>query len=196
MDLVQKIGDGDGTAVEFFCTQYRQRLEFICAKRGVPWEDCRDIAQETLIAAVDHISHGRFRGESSLETWLIRILLNKATDFLRAQERQGALVPWSAPAGSRELAPEDQVPAGCSDPYLTMVIQDTLRSIPEEHRIILLLNSLEGYTTREIARIVGRSDGRVGAMLAEAKRMFRCSLRGSEEKSELRRLPEGEPPCH
>jgi RNA polymerase sigma factor (sigma-70 family) len=149
--------------------KYRQRLEFICAKRGVPWEDCRDIAQEALIAAVDHISHGRFRGESSLETWLIRILPNKIADFHRTQERQGALIPWSTPSNSTELAPEDQVPAGGSDPYLTMVVEDTLRGIPEEHGIILLLNSLEGYTTREIARIVGRSDGRVGAMLAEAK---------------------------
>jgi RNA polymerase sigma-70 factor (ECF subfamily) len=188
LELARKIAAGDEASVEVFCQKYRQRLEYFCVKRGIPFEDGRDLAQETLANAVQQMRLGRFRGEASPEFWLTRILLNRVADYWRAKGREGIRVPLQDCVDAEERGGVVCTSAPYQDPDLTLAIEETLRAIPDEHRVILLLNALEGYTTREIAKLLGRSEGRVGALLAEAKHMFRSITWNTEENLIRRRL--------
>ena len=188
MELARRIAEGDEAAVELFCQKYRRRLEYLCVKRGVPFEDSRDLAQEALATAVHQMRAGLFRGETSPESWLIRILLNRVADYWRARGREGIRVPLQDCVDAEEQGGVVCASLPYQDPDLTLAIEETLRAIPDEHRVILLLNALEGYTTREIAKLLGRSEGRVGALLAEAKHMFRSITWNTEENLIRRRL--------
>ena len=86
VDLWNRIIAGDEDAVELLCERYQARFEFICHRRGIPRDDCPDVALEALAAAAFQIRDGRFRQESSLETWLRRILQFKIADYWRRNQ--------------------------------------------------------------------------------------------------------------
>src|ERR1035441_10612658 len=173
VDLWDRIVAGDDDAVELLCERYQARFEFICHRRGVPRNDCPDVALEALAAAAFQIRDGRFRQESSLETWLRRILQFKIADYWRRKGREVASVAIEScdPGGKGA-----DVLVDARDPELPIAVEEALAALPDEHRLLLLLNAMEGYTTKEIAGLVGRSEGRGGALLAEAKDRFRLEV--------------------
>ena len=187
MDLWKRMASGDDEAVARFCDHYRSRIEFICYKRGVPRHDCPDLAQEVIAAAACQIQNGKFREESNLETWLMGILRNKIADYWRRKSRQVTCISLEVVSdGDGDC--HDAAAIVESEAELPIMVHQALATLPEEHRFLLMLSALEGYTAREIAPLVGRSEGRVGALIAEAKAMFRIAIRRSEENPGSKRL--------
>jgi RNA polymerase sigma factor (sigma-70 family) len=186
--LAALIEGRDDEAIAALDVKYRPRFEQIAARSGIPHADCADIAQEALAAALSQIRRGLFRGDSTLGTWLFTIVKGKIADYRRSNRRT-ALSARSEPAAGwlpdRPL--ESSHPAAQE---LRIVVRDALRAMPAEHRLILLLNQQGGLTIDDIAGRLGRSRGRVGALLAEAKRMFRESVRPGETSRRKKRLTE------
>ncbi len=177
--------DDDAAVVALDC-KYRPRFEQIAAKNGIPITDCPDVAQEALAAAASQIRRGLFRRDSTLGTWLFTILKGKIADYRRSHR----LVPMPSPIESDVVdRPSLSMSHGASQ-ELCIVVREVLGSLPPEHRLILLLNQQDGFTIDEIAMRLGRSRGRVGALLAEAKRMFRERMRPRETSRQIRRLTE------
>jgi RNA polymerase sigma factor (sigma-70 family) len=181
LTLTSAVAAGDESAEEIFAERFRDKLIFLAGKRGVPAVDCEDVADETLIAAIDQLRRGLFRGESSISTWLGRILTGKAADFWRKVAKGLRQVPLDGgeEATSRGLA--EALVSSHSDPLQRLLVQEILGRMPATHRRILLLNQNEGYTTKEIGKMVGWPPGSVGRVLAKAKAMFRDSVLGGEE---------------
>ena len=69
-----------------------------------------------------------------------------------------------------------------------MVAEEVLGSLPARHWLVLVLNVREGLKTREIAPLIGLSPGRTGAILTEAKEMFRQGVAAGEENPSRMRL--------
>jgi RNA polymerase sigma-70 factor (ECF subfamily) len=172
--LINAISTGDQHGIERFDSQYRRYLENLARASGVPAEDCEDVAQEALIAAIRTIERGRFRGECSLQTFLVAILRKKITDHRRKQRR----APDLRLDGGTDLIEVEAWDAGpptwAAD--IRLMTEQALQSMPDEHRLILLLNQAGGWKIREIAAMIGRPGGGVGRMLSEAKKMFRQRL--------------------
>jgi RNA polymerase sigma-70 factor (ECF subfamily) len=180
----------DDDAVSALDRKYRPRFEHIAAKDGVPPADCADVAQDALVAAIGQIRRGLFRGESTLGTWLFTILKGKIADYrrthrlVRASNREGSSDVPSQP----DLASDSLSQVATQE--LRLVVREALELLPPEHRLILLLNQQGGFTIDEIATYLDRSRGRVGALLADAKRMLRNHLRPNETSRQNKRLTE------
>jgi RNA polymerase sigma-70 factor, ECF subfamily len=170
-------------AADLLDLHYRSRFEHIAANAGVPRGDCPDVAQDALIAALGQIERGIFRGDSSIGTWLFTIVKGKIADYHRAHARANLQASDNA-----NVALADGVTSPSAE--VRVLVQDALRRLPSEHRAILLLNQQGGLTIEDIAHRLGRSRGRVGAMLAEAKPMFRDHARPSEKFEPRARLIE------
>src|SRR5271157_3485630 len=108
------IRQGDAQAVEAFVKKFRGRVEWLAGRYGVPTEDCQDIAQDVLAAAVDQIQRNLFRAECTLGTWLERIVRGKVIDFNRSPGRrpvQGARLDdrnAGGPAGALITQPKQE----------------------------------------------------------------------------------------
>ena len=100
----------------------------------MPSDDCADVAHETIATALDQLRRGMFRGDSSLKTWLVRILRGKVVDYWRRRGRDAALM---VPDGSVEIADAQDLR---EDPLTTARIQGILRSMRPTCRLTLLLN--------------------------------------------------------
>jgi len=116
-----------------------------------------DLVQETLLKAWR--SFHQFRDGTNARAWLFRILINAF--YGEGRKARGA--PSTAPL-------EDQFPAGAGSAMIERLeINQALDSLPLEHRTVLLLGVVEGFTCREVSEILSVPIGTVMSRLSRAR---------------------------
>lgn len=126
-----------------------------------------DLAQETFLAAFRHLS--RFRGESTLATWLVRIAVRQ---FLTDVRRR------------RPEPLEDRVEAAATDsvdPATRLDLDRGLTRIREEQRLALILTHEHGMTHAEVAELTGWPLGTVKTHATRGREALRAQLKGDED---------------
>ena len=187
--LVNRIINGDQEAAEQFERKYLPRFKSIAWHAGVPSQDCADVAQDVFLAAVSQMQRGLFRGDSSLATWLVRILWGKIADYRRAKGRwQGLVQPGSAGDSEEEKSLIESVASPEVDFEAVAAVRETLERMPAQLRMILLLNRTVGFTIHEISQGMGLTVGQVSSRLYKAEELFRHLITSGNDR---RLLPGG-----
>lgn len=156
-------------------------MVFGLAARLVGPADAEDVVQETFLRAWHGL--GRFRGESSLKTWLYAIALN------RARARHGTLARLRAvftPGAAREddpFASLDDAADPALSPEENAVLAERRRrlraalgTLPDEFRTAVVLRDLEGLSYEEVASVLGIPIGTVRSRLARGRALLREKL--------------------
>ncbi|HEY7511461.1 MAG TPA: RNA polymerase sigma factor [Vicinamibacteria bacterium] len=137
-----------------------------------------DAVQEAFATALQRI--GDFRGESSLGTWLHRIVYNKSIDLLRHRGRQAPLPDDDAPADDDRLA---EVPAWSRPPDQILYGEETRRALDAalerltpQQRAVFTLREMEGLPTDEVAAMMELEPGAVRVHLHRARLRLRALL--------------------
>lgn len=120
-------------------------------------EDVADALQETILACYEKLD--TLRQPEYFKTWMIRILINKCKDILR-QNRPAELLEQEA----RQDAPGDS--------YAEVEFMELLCSIDEKYRTVLILYYVEGFHTREIAKLLELNEHTVKSRLSRARKLF------------------------
>ena len=154
--LVEKVQKGDQQAFNLLVIKYQHKVASLVS-HYVPQADVPDVAQESFIKAYRAI--GSFRGDSAFYTWLYRIAVNTAKNYLVAQDRR-------PPASDLEASDaENFESAGAlkeiSNPEnlmlsdeLKRVVFRTIESLPEDLRMAITLRELDGLSYEEIAEVM------------------------------------------
>jgi RNA polymerase sigma-70 factor (ECF subfamily) len=204
-DLVARLRAGDEqtfAAVVDSWSGWMLRL----AREHVPTPSiAEEVVQETWLAVLEGID--RFRGESSLRTWVYRILSNQAK---RRGVRESRTVPFAS------LASEDDGPTvdptrfqGAGDPHpggwrqfpeewpdhvaLTREVHEivavALTTLPPRQRIVVALRDLDGHTAEEVCDVLGISPGNQRVLLHRGRAVVRAHLEryfdGTPSRSEV-----------
>jgi len=130
-----------------------------------------DMVQETFLTLPRAVA--RYRGHSSLRTFLVSIALNHARHHLRSAMRRRAahgLFETEPPPSSPN--PEDQARRG----QLAAALTRALDALPLEQRIAVVLCDVEERTSAEAAEIVGVPEGTIRTRTFHAKRKLREAL--------------------
>ncbi len=135
-------------------------------------EDAKDLSQETFIRAYRGI--GRFRGRSSLFTWLYRILLNSYKTSLRSKRRIPEMAGSGVPAASTNSSSSDSQVA--SDREAVDRVYKAISSLPHDQKMVIVMRCLEDMTYREIARVMRCSIGTVKSRIHYARLSLRRTL--------------------
>ena len=122
--------------------------------------DAEDAVQEAFVKA--YRSYSSFRGESSVGTWLCRIVINVCYDQLRKRQRETQLT----------VEPERSSPSSS----MRVALEDALRRINPKHRMVFLLYEAEGLKHAEIADVLDIPEGTSKAWLFEAKKELKRML--------------------
>jgi RNA polymerase sigma-70 factor, ECF subfamily len=104
-----------------------------------------DVTQEAILSAIDALD--RFDEGRPLEPWLHRIVVNKATDWLRRQARAPRLV--ADPDGFRTMEIEQDLPHALAGDVL-----DGIRRLRPEYRVAIVLRYVLDYTPAEIGQVL------------------------------------------
>ncbi|MBQ4575555.1 MAG: sigma-70 family RNA polymerase sigma factor [Clostridia bacterium] len=138
-------------------------------------EDAYDVSQEVFIKAWRSL--GSFRGESKFSTWIYRITCNQIKDYIRAKSRHAA-ISLSEYDSEEDTEKETDIPdtdrsVMPEEVYLRDELRDTVReaiaSMSEDHRQIIVLRDIEGYSYEEIAEMLGLGIGTVKSRINRAR---------------------------
>jgi RNA polymerase sigma-70 factor, ECF subfamily len=132
--------------------------------------EAEDALQEAFTRAHAALSRGRYQSGRGVEGWLYQITANAALDALKARRR------WWRRARP-EAAPEA---AAAGDALARLRLRELSRALgdlPPEQRAALILKEVEGLTSREVADILGCSEGAVEQRLLRARAALRERLR-------------------
>lgn len=151
--------------------EFVRRVE---ALRPTLYRDCRmqlsvaadreDAVQEAVLRAWK--KRGALRDEGRFEGWFIRILINVCHDIQRQRRR---VIPTEAPP---------ELPVAGEDPRLAG-LREALNALDEKQRLCVLLHYIEGYSVREVARMLGIGESAAKLRLMRGRRRLKEML--SEE---------------
>ena len=169
--LVERTRRGDQAAFGVLVRRYERKLIRVLARLVRDPEVARDLAQETFWRVYNRLD--RFDTGRRFGPWLLRVGVNVGLDHLR----RGRSEP---PPGSLERAHgEDGAPFDPPDPdprvraELAQEVQFILGQMPISYRTILVLRDLEGFSSSEVAAIVGRREATIRWRLSKAREKFR-----------------------
>ena len=175
-ELVKRSGEGNREAQRALYDRTSGRVYRLLLKMTASPDDAFDVAQETYLKAFTHI--GRFDGRSSIATWLYRVAVNEALQFLRRASRTRVKL--------HEVAPANGVPSDAERSTVRLDVNAALAELAPNERIILLLRYQEGLDYRAIAEVVGCPAGTVASRLNRARDALRELLRKSYAPAEER----------
>jgi RNA polymerase sigma-70 factor (ECF subfamily) len=176
--LVKRAQKNDLAAFEELVVLYQHKVYTLGVRLAGNHADAQDIAQEAFIKAYRAL--GSFRNEADFGTWLHRITVNAWLNFKRKDSgRQPlsldeTLVDESGSVMRREVAAPDGGPLQeLEEKEFRGLVRAALDNLTEEHRAVLVLREIEGYSYEETARMLGCSLGTVKSRLNRAREAMR-----------------------
>jgi RNA polymerase sigma-70 factor (ECF subfamily) len=170
--LVEHARRGDHQAFAVLVRRYERKLIRVLLRLVHEPEQARDLAQETFWRVYNRLD--RFDTSRRFGPWLFRVGINLALDWLRSARGS------APPAASIDRTDADgQAVFEISDPDprvradLAQEVHYVLGLMPVSYRTILVLRDLEGFSSSEVAAIVGRREATVRWRLAKAREKFR-----------------------
>lgn len=149
---------------------YTQALRIV----GNP-EDAAEVSQETYIRLLRVIR--QFRGESKFSTWLYRVTSNTAFTSLRKKKRRNpevsmAMEDWNLiPA-----APSADPAVTAEQHFLKEGLDGAIASLPQDHRVVVVMKDVYGLGFDEIARQLNITEGAARVRLFRARRRLKSLL--------------------
>jgi RNA polymerase sigma-70 factor (ECF subfamily) len=179
--LVEQARNGDDRAFATLVARYERALIRVLARLVHDEELARDLAQETFWKVYNRLD--RFDTARRFGPWLFRIGVNLTLDALRRHEPPvPASIDHSGVEGRQAFDLPDPDPRVRAE--LAQEVQFILEKIPVAYRTILVLRDLEGFSSAEVAAIVGRREATVRWRLAKARDLFREQW---ERRNDLKR---------
>ena len=171
-ELVKRVQKGDKGAFDLLVLKYEHKIVNLVMRYVRDPEQALDIAQEAFIKAYRALP--RFRGDSAFYTWLYRIAVNTAKNYLAAQRRRPTDIELDLQDpeqyGLHAKLKETDTPEAVA---LSQELQDTLEhaieALPDDLRTAIILRELDGMSYQEIAQTMDCPVGTVRSRIFRAR---------------------------
>ena len=168
--LIELVRSGDGAALEHITRCYSERLIRAGRRHCRTLAEADDAVQNALLSAATSL--GQFRGEGSLEGWLVRIVARACRRMSRGQKNDFSNHETDSVLVDSDASPE----AEAARHELGRILDAALLELRPEDRTILLLSEVEDFTAPEIAARLGLSAGAVRTRLTRLRERVRSAL--------------------
>lgn len=178
--LVERVQNGDKKAFDILVQKYQYRLTKLISRYVYDQSEVMDVAQEAFIKAYRALPS--FRGESAFYTWLYRIGVNTAKNYLVSQGRRPPSVDIDA-EDAGYLEGESELKEYATPEHLLVrdEIENTVRSaiekLPEDLRTAITLRELDGLSYEEIAERMSCPVGTVRSRIFRAREVINSKLK-------------------
>lgn len=172
LELVERAQRGDKRAFDLLVLKYQQKVAGVVSRYMRDQADILDVVQESFIKAYRALP--KFRGDSAFYTWLYRIAINTAKNYLVSQSRR-------PPGSDIEAELAEQLDAGerlkeraaPEDILMTQEVEEAIwaaiNSLPDELRTAITLREIDGMSYEEIAQAMDCPVGTVRSRIFRAR---------------------------
>ena len=175
-EVVQRVRAGDTALFEVLVRRYNQRLYRVARAIVRNDAEAEDVMQDAYVRAFAHLD--QFEARAPFAAWLTRIAVNNALARLRIQQRMQPLAEdggegkITMPADQHSMNPEEQT----SNAELGRILEETLLSLPEQYRTVVMLRDVEEMTTAETAEVLGLTEDNVKVRLHRGRAIMRGNI--------------------
>lgn len=171
-ELVERVKKGDKKAFDLLVIKYQNRIANLISRYVQDAAEVQDVTQEAFIKA--YRAMGSFRGDSAFYTWMYRIAINTAKNFLAAQNRR-------PPNSDLESETVEQMDIGVKlkehatperrvlEDEIARTIKQAMDELPEDLRTAIVLRELDGLSYEEIAKAMDCPIGTVRSRIFRAR---------------------------
>jgi RNA polymerase sigma-70 factor (ECF subfamily) len=179
--LVERAQRGDKKAFELLVAKYQRKLARLLSRFIRDPGEVEDVAQEAFIKAYRALPS--FRGDSAFYTWLYRIGINAAKNYLVAMGRRAPTTTEHDAEDAESFEDGDQLRDINTPENMLMskqvatVVNSAMNELPEELRTAITLREIEGLSYEEIAEIMNCPIGTVRSRIFRAREAIAEKLR-------------------
>jgi RNA polymerase sigma-70 factor (ECF subfamily) len=179
--LVEQVQRGDKHAFELLVAKYQRKIFRLLSRLIRDSAEIEDVAQEAFIKAYRALPN--FRGESAFYTWLYRIAINTAKNYLVAQGRRAPTTTETEIDEAENFDEGDQLrDVNTPDSMLLSkqvgeAVNRAIERLPEDLRTAIVLRELEGLSYEEIAETMNCPIGTVRSRIFRAREAIAEELR-------------------
>ena len=179
--LVDRAQRGDKQAFELLVAKYQRKLGRLLSRFIRDPAEVEDVAQEAFIKAYRALPS--FRGDSAFYTWLYRIGINTAKNYLVAMGRRAPTTTEFDSEEAENFDDGDQLrdvntpEAELMSKQIAATVNQTMEELPEELRTAITLREIEGMSYEDIAAVMNCPIGTVRSRIFRARETIAARLR-------------------
>ena len=171
-NLVLRVQQGDKSAYDLLVIKYQHRIIQLVNRYVKDPSEAQDVAQEAFIKAYRAL--GNFRGDSAFYTWLYRIAINTAKNYLVSRSRRYSDYQIDI-QDAEQVENAAQLKVMETPEYLLLndeivkVIKAAIEKLPEEMKVAIMLREFEGMSYEDIAQTMECPVGTVRSRIFRAR---------------------------
>ena len=179
-EIVARVQAGDKSAFNLLVTKYQHRVTKLVGRYIRDSAEVQDVTQEAFIKAYRALAN--FRGDSAFYTWLYRIAINTAKNFLVSQGRRPPNSDIDAETAEvldgaesmRENATPERI---LLRDEIAATVQKAISALPEDLRAAITLREIEGMSYEDIAQVMDCPIGTVRSRIFRAREAIDSELK-------------------
>jgi RNA polymerase sigma-70 factor (ECF subfamily) len=179
LELVKRVQRGDKAAFDLLVRKYQHKVANLISRYIHDAAEVQDVSQEAFIKAYRGLA--KFRGDSAFYTWLYRIAVNTAKNYLVSQGRRTPDYAVDAQDAEQYESGSALREYGNPERQLLMnelrgVVNDTIEQLPDELRTAITLRELEGMSYEEIASVMECPIGTIRSRIFRAREAIDAAI--------------------
>jgi len=180
-ELVLRAQRGDKRAFSMLVDKYQRKLARLLSRMVRDQSEIEDIVQDTFIKAYRALPN--FRGDSAFYTWLYRIGINTAKNYLVSLKRRPSVSTGIELEDAENFEDGDELrtmetpESSLMTKQIAQTVNDTVAGLPEELRTAITLREIEGLSYEEIAQVMNCPVGTVRSRIFRAREAIAQRLR-------------------
>ncbi|SHF12049.1 MULTISPECIES: sigma-70 family RNA polymerase sigma factor [Thermoanaerobacter] len=177
-ELLERAKAGEVEAFEILTSEHQKYIYNVILKIVFDKEEALDLTQETLLKAYLNIK--KFKGNSSFRTWLYRIAINCAIDYLRKRNVERS--NFRKIEEFENEVKDFETPEEVVDKKLTAeIVMKEINKLPLDYKVVLILRDIEGLNYEEISKIMNLNLGTVKSRLWRARNLLKERIKSLPE---------------
>lgn len=184
-ELIRRAQGGDVAAFEQLINEHQKRIFSIAYRVAGNPDDAADMAQEVLVKIFKNIN--KFKGDSKFSTWIYRVATNTCLDELKRLKRHKAYSldqELETEDGAVSVDVEDTAPTpeqSAERKAIRSAVNSAIAKLGEEHKKVIILRDIQGFSYEEIAKMLNCSDGTVKSRISRARAQLKKILSQDRE---------------
>jgi len=182
-DLVERTKRGARDTFDALVEKYYKKIYNLAYRFVGDTEEANDLAQEIFAAAYQNLK--KFRGDAKFSTWLFQIATNRGKNRFKYLKRRGYFVNKGlTDNGDERETQQRSVPDVSTNPetmlaskQIQKIVQDAINELDPDHKEIVILRDIEGFSYEEIAQLLNLPEGTTKSRLHRARMVLKEKLK-------------------